>query len=315
MTYEPAPIYDVESQGPEGVAAHWIHTEDGLRLRAAGWKAGTRGTVVIFNGLSEFIEKYGRVAKDMAEAGYATASVDWRSQGMSDRLKEDPLLGYIESFPDFQKDVAALCTYLEDMDYPKPWHLLGHSMGSMIALRTLQSEHPFTSVTFSAPMWTIKFAPLPTPVATTIAAAAVSIGYEDRYVPGTGPESYTSKTPFAETRLTGDEETYAWMQKLYRLDGVRRGGPTFKWLNEAAAEIRIQSKAPAPNVPALLALGDDDPVVENDVALETARRWGLGNVLILSPCKHEPMMERPGPRGTFIREMLRHMAMAEAASA
>ena len=79
---EPTTIYSDEAEGPAGASAHRIATSDGVKIRVAGWKVGDRGTVIIFNGRNEFVEKYGRVASDLAKAGYSTASLDWRSQGL-----------------------------------------------------------------------------------------------------------------------------------------------------------------------------------------------------------------------------------------
>ncbi len=313
MAYEAAPFFAAAAKGPDGGAAHWAQAEDGKRLRVAGWKAGVRGTVVFFNGLNEFIEKYGPTAVDMAKAGYSSATLDWRSQGMSDRLHDDPLLGYIERFADFQKDAKAFYAYLDEMGFPKPWHLVGHSMGGMIALRAVQGAHPFTSVTFSAPMWGINFRTTPKPVAHSIAALFAAFGLDTRYVFGDGPQSYVQRAPFEDNRLTHNAETYAWMKEIYAMPEVQRGGPTFKWLSESIKEIRAQRHAKRPDIPVLLVLGDGDQVIQNDTALKRAQEWGLDNVLVLSPSRHEPFMETPDVRETLIRELLKHFQAAEAA--
>jgi lysophospholipase len=66
----PAPLMNDLARGPEGGSGHWVHTEDGLRLRLGLWPNGSKGTVLIFPGRTEYIEKYGGAAAALAEAGY-----------------------------------------------------------------------------------------------------------------------------------------------------------------------------------------------------------------------------------------------------
>ena len=75
----PAPFHADIAQGPEGGAAHWLTTSDGLRIRAGHWRppqAGSAGhgtapagTIFLFPGRTEYIEKYGPFAKDMVARG------------------------------------------------------------------------------------------------------------------------------------------------------------------------------------------------------------------------------------------------------
>ena len=82
---------------------------DGVRLRVGLWpKRDARGTVLIFPGRTEYVEKYGRAASEFAARGYAVATIDWRGQGLSERLIDDPLTGHVFDFADYQIDVAAL---------------------------------------------------------------------------------------------------------------------------------------------------------------------------------------------------------------
>ncbi|MEL7343755.1 MAG: alpha/beta hydrolase [Pseudomonadota bacterium] len=311
MAYETAPFYETQAQGPQGGVAHWAHAEDGVRIRVGGWNAGSKGTAVIFNGRNEFIEKYGRTAADFAKAGYATATLDWRSQGLADRLSDDPMLGYVDNFPDFQKDAAALYAYLEDQGFPKPWHLIGHSMGGLISLRAVQTAHPFASVTFSAPMWAINYGKF-APIATVLAWGGKKLGFEKRFVIGAGPVSYTGATSFEDTGLTNDPEMYKWMQMLVAIPGLDVGGPSYGWVYAAQQEMNAMKPAKSPGIPALLAVGDNDTIVINDVAVARVSNWPDATVLPLSPCKHEPFMESPAVRGTFLREIIKHMDKAEA---
>ena len=70
----PAPLYTDIADGPSGGQAFWLTAEDGVRLRAAIWPGGSKGTVFLLPGRTEYIEKYGRAAGDLAARGFATAT-------------------------------------------------------------------------------------------------------------------------------------------------------------------------------------------------------------------------------------------------
>ena len=52
-----------------------------------GAAARRKGTVCIFPGRTEFIEKYFEVVRDLRARGFAVAVLDWRGQGLSDRAR------------------------------------------------------------------------------------------------------------------------------------------------------------------------------------------------------------------------------------
>ena len=109
MDLEPAPFHADLAEGPAGARAHWVHTSDGLRIRLGHFPAEEpRGTVLLFPGRTEYIEKYGRTASDLAAGGYDTLCIDWRGQGLADRLLEDVRTGHVHVFEDYQRDVAAI---------------------------------------------------------------------------------------------------------------------------------------------------------------------------------------------------------------
>lgn len=119
----PAPLLNDLARGPEGGSGHWVHTEDGLRLRLGLWPNGSKGTVLIFPGRTEYIEKYGGAAAALAKAGYSSLAIDWRGQGLSDRLLSDRLIGHVHRFSDYQRDVQTLMAAARALDLPKPYSL------------------------------------------------------------------------------------------------------------------------------------------------------------------------------------------------
>ncbi|HMB14482.1 MAG TPA: alpha/beta hydrolase, partial [Roseovarius sp.] len=78
-----APFFADVAEGPEGGAAWWIRARDDVRLRVGLWnREAPRGTVLLWPGRTEYIEKYGRAAARFASGGYATFAIDWRGQGL-----------------------------------------------------------------------------------------------------------------------------------------------------------------------------------------------------------------------------------------
>ena len=107
---QPAPFFADAAQGPAGGHALWARAEDGTRLRLAHWPTdgAARGTVFLFNGRSEYAEKYGPTAAALTRAGWHVATLDWRGQGLSDRNGPDPMLGHVVDFAEYQQDARAL---------------------------------------------------------------------------------------------------------------------------------------------------------------------------------------------------------------
>jgi lysophospholipase len=70
---------------PEDVVTGTLKTPDGVSLRFARWAPppGRKGTVCLFQGRAEFVEKYFETVRDLRARGFAVATLDWRGQGLS----------------------------------------------------------------------------------------------------------------------------------------------------------------------------------------------------------------------------------------
>ena len=102
------------------------------------------------------VEKYGPTVSDLTARGFDVAVIDWRGQGLSDRLCDPPLRGDVPDFADYHLDVRAYWALA--LDHTGARHILAHSMGGCIALRALVNGLKARSVAFSAPMWGLTFA-------------------------------------------------------------------------------------------------------------------------------------------------------------
>ncbi len=310
---DPAPLHAEVAEGPPGGAAHWIRAEDGVRLRLGHWPAaGTgRGTVLLVPGRSEYVEKYGRTAADLAAAGYATAVIDLRGQGLADRLLSDPMLGHVADFGHYQRDIRAMLAGVRALGLPGPLHLLSHSMGGCIALRALVEGLPVASAAFSAPMWGIVVTPALRPIARIVAGAAGTLGIAGRAAPGSGPPHYVQVTPFEENRLTRDPDQYAYMQRQTRAHPeLSLGPPSLGWVNAALVEMRRLARLAPPRLPAYGAIGSRESIVTIPPVRRMFARWPGARLEIYEGAEHELLMERPALRRRFLDAVLALFAAA-----
>ena len=103
MIKSDAPFFSKVAMGPPGGFAKWLSTEDDKNIRLGIWRNGRKGTVLIFPGRGEFIEKYGAAADLLSKKGYSVMAIDWRGQGLSDRLHKNHFIGHIKKYSDYQK--------------------------------------------------------------------------------------------------------------------------------------------------------------------------------------------------------------------
>jgi lysophospholipase len=311
-----APLHADVADGPDDGIAHFLTTGDGLRIRTVAWgrSAATAGTVLLFPGRTEFAEKYGRTARDLAELGLATLAVDWRGQGIAARLLPDPAMGHVWRFPDYQKDVAAMVAQARALDLPQPWFLLAHSMGGCIGLRALIEGLPVQAAVFTAPMWGIRMKAAMRPVAWTLSSLARAVRLGHLLTPGQTAETYILRAPFEENHLTSDPEMYAYMQRQLREHpDLALGGPSLQWLGAALNEMRSLAARPAPAVPTLAFLGTEEEIVEPGPIHRRIRNWPQGRLEVIPGARHEVLMERHETRRRIIDSLADHFRRATAA--
>ncbi len=303
---QPAPLYQDVAMGPEGGAAYWRHAADGVRLRLAAWPIReAKGTVLLFSGRTEYVEKYGQAAAAFQAGGYGVITLDWRGQGLSDRLLPDAAKGHVVHFADFQQDVQVLLDTAAELDMPRPYFLLAHSMGGMIGLRALINGLDVQAATFSAPMWNIRFAAPARPVAWGLSWASRLLGLGHLYAPGTNVGSYVLATPFPGNELTTDADSYALLQtQMRRYPQLQLSGPTLNWLFEALSEGRKLARIPSPEVPTLTFLGSNERIVEPKAIIGRMQGWTQGRLELIQGAEHEVLMERPGIRERIMQQTL-----------
>lgn len=296
-----APLYTDVDEGPAGGRACWLTTADGVRIRVAVWASdAAQGTVLLLPGRTEYVEKYGRAAGDLAARGYCTVAIDWRGQGLADRPVADRMTGHITDFAEYQADLDAMVDFVRSQGLPEPYYLMSHSMGGCIALRGLMRGLPVQAAMFSAPMWGILMAAWMRPLAAVLTTASRWFSFDDRYAPGTGATTYVLTAPFMGNSLTTDAEMWDYMKRQAQAHpDLSLGGPSLGWVKAALTECHALSLLPSPDLAAVCALGTQEKIV--DVAPVHARMsvWARGTLDLYPGAEHEVLMERPAARARF----------------
>jgi lysophospholipase len=285
-----APFYDHVTEGDLLGSAVWVRTDDGVRLRIGTWTSASqqKGTVFLFLGRFGYLERYDGVAKELAENGFSTVVVDWRSQGLSDRLTSNSRVGHVGCFDDYQRDVSAMLSAVSELGLPKPFHLLGISMGACIGLRSVLSGLPVESAAFISPMWGINMSPFERLAAWPLSWAAQAVGLGHKLVPGESDEIYVLSTLFEDNNLTNDRNLYdSWVAQARNLVELQIGGPSLSWLFGGLVECRRLAKEPSPDIPCLTFCGEFDSLVENGAIIDRMEKWPKGQVKMVAGAKHD----------------------------
>lgn len=299
---QPAPFHADVADAPSEAEVFFLHCADGVQIRVGAFAraAGRNGTVLLFPGRTEYIEKYGRAAQDFATRGFATLVIDWRGQGLSDRLTEDPNTGHVAKFSDYQHDVQAMFEAARALGLPEPVYLCAHSMGGCIGLRALHNGLEVRASAFSAPMWGLQLSVPERILAWSISWSARQISLSHLLTPGTKSAAYQDVAPFEGNVLTGDAEMFAYMRTQSQSHPeLIIGGPSLHWLHEALVEMKTLSRMTSPETPTFTALGTLEQVVDPDRIVQRMQRWPEGTLLSFAGAEHEVMMETPGHRGLF----------------
>ena len=296
-----APYFAPLADGPAEARVVWLTARNGVRIRAAHWPLdGAKGTVILMPGRTEYIEKYGRAAADLARRGYATVSVDWRGQGLADRANADRMVGHVGDFSEFQLDVDALLAWARADGAVDPLFLIGHSMGGCIGLRALTRDLPFQAAAFSAPMWGISMAAWMRPLAPLIAQLSIWAGRAQSYAPTTGGKTYLLSVPFQGNVLTSDAAMWDYMRRQVEAKpDLALGGPSVGWLDAALRECAALAAMPAPSLPCVTALGTAEKVVDPAPIHLRMAQWPKGRLDLYPMAEHEVMMETPAHRARF----------------
>lgn len=286
---------------PEGIEELWFEGRGGVKVRAAiapAKGAGLRGTVILAMGRTEFIEKYFEVIGELQQRGFVVFILDWRGQGLSDRLLPNPLKGHFESFDDPVNDLAsALRLFAQRL--PRPHITLAHSMGGAIVLRALQTRRlDADAAVFSAPMWGIANLG---EMSRSFLRFMHAIGAGHLYAPGV--DKKWKREQWRRSTVTQDKERHARNMGLVLEDQrLALAGPTIGWV-AAAADMCDGFMAPSAlasiRIPVTVVTAGREQLVDNRQAVALSHILADCELVNVPGAKHELMMELDQYRAQF----------------
>jgi lysophospholipase len=308
---------------PSGATVVALPGFDGTKLRVARWSATRgprRGTVCLFGGRSEFIEKYFEVIADLRRRGFAVAAMDWRGQGGSERALDNPRKGHVNDFSEYDRDLLRFMKDFVLPDCPPPYTALAHSMGGNILLRNaIQPGSWFERMVVSAPM--IAFADgrvgYPQSLARLYAEAGSLVGLSTSYVKG-GSDDPEDEKRFEDNPLTSDRERFMRARAVTDIaPHLGIGSPTVGWLRAAYRSChRLQQPryAAAVQVPVLLFAAGKDRVVSTRAVEDFGVRLKVGTHLLLPGSRHEILQETDAVRQRFWAAFDAYLGVNQAAA-
>ena len=307
---------------------------DKRQLRSATWDlpdgVTPRGICLLLHGLTEFLEKYGETADELRDRGFIVVSLDWRSQGASERRGSGNRAGHVRSFDEYDADLGAIIMQgIEPLQKeqsalgraPLPVIALAHSMGAHILLRFLH-DHPrrFAGAVLTAPMLGIqtgKYSPHYTKTVTFVlnlrrASSRLVFTVEDRD---------PLQLAFEENLVTSDRGRYERNRDLLKAQPFMRiYGPTFGWLGAAFRSLDRMHRAgfaEAISTPLLIISAGRDRLIINAATREFVKRLPNAKHVELEDAEHEILMENDAIRArfwaefdTFVDSRLNQLALA-----
>lgn len=232
-----APLFDRRAWPMGGRLDYWTAPDD-WQIRRYQLGDGARGRMLVLGGRGDMIEKYLEVIHHWAERGWAVTTFDWRGQGGSGRLTDDPMTGHIGDFADWIADLNALAADWR-AEGRGPYVMVAHSMGGHLLLRALAQgmRSPDAAVTV-APMLDVHSAPLPRWFAVALARAMLCLGRGERQA-WTQKEGSERQRRMRQKRLTHDPDRYAdelWWRDHSR--DIALGPPSWTWVSQALESTR-----------------------------------------------------------------------------
>ena len=123
----------------------FISAGDNLHFRR-WWVEGARGVVVVSHGLGEHSGRYKKLALALNRSGFSVYALDHFGHGLSEGKR-----GHVDDFARYSTQLHEFIGLIRRDNPEQPVHLLGHSMGGLIASAYVARYGDVDSLILSAP--------------------------------------------------------------------------------------------------------------------------------------------------------------------
>ncbi|HWU74100.1 MAG TPA: alpha/beta hydrolase [Sphingomonas sp.] len=259
---------------PDGSSISFWTAPDGWQLRRFDWPSAAakpRGSILFQGGRGDIFEKYLEAFHHWHDQGWTITSFDWRGQGGSGRLTDDPHVGDIDRFGTYLADYGAFWQEWVAAT-PGPHVAMGHSMGGHLVCRALAKVivEPDAAVLI-APMMGLH-APISAGFGERVAEIAMKLGNPQRRAWKSNEKPGT--TDSRPSLLTHDLDRYSdepwwWEQK----PEIKLGPPSWRWVVrafESTRRLRASRRVKLVKVPILMLVAEADKLVRAADAIKIA---------------------------------------------
>jgi len=260
-----------------------VTASDGLRLFQRRREASkAKAEILITHGFGEHSGRYDALTEHLINHGFSTAVYDHRGHGLSDGLP-----GHVESFAEYDDDLAKVIELARARAGSLPVFLIGHSMGGLIALRyaARKGEH-LAGVVVSAPL--IAVAVSVPAYKTMIARVGARISPRLRLDNEINP-----------SHLSRDPE----VGRAYAADPLVNRKVSTKWFAEAMRAMQeVTEWAPQIKTPLLVMHGTEDRLASVGATERLFERAGSADKeLIIYPGYYHELFNEPEKQEVYER--------------
>jgi len=261
-----------------------------------------KGAILISSGRTEAAIKYQELIFDLFNNGYSIYILDHRGQGLSDRMVDDPDMGYIDDFQFYIDDMKYFYRNYLIPNKPKKTYLLAHSMGGAIGMTYLeQYPNDFNAAAFSSPMLGLKRF-----VCTSVKILA---GEEPKYALGETKYKEDS-TSFKNNTLTSSKIRHYRMIKAFdKNPKAKLGGASYTWVDKSCKQFEyLFDNIENIQTPFILFSAENDKIIEiaaHQEFVEKAKELNKNcEGYLVKNAKHELLIEKDEYRMESINKTL-----------
>ena len=285
---------------------HYLQLSNNHHLRYGIWpvpEQDQKGTVLLLNGRSEFMEKYAEVIGALNARGMAVFSIDWRGQGLSSRFFANRMKGHIETYQQYIDDLAFFVDRILQPCGTAPSIIMAHSMGGHIALRYIKGASSyFSKAILISPMIDINAPYALKRIARPLIQGFVSMGLGERFCFGAGdyPQQHAQ---FAGNPLTSDPVRFGRAcQAINTNPELGLGGVTFGWLSatfDSIDQVAQAGYARSIKIPILLVTAGQEKIVCSKAQDKLSHALPNCRHVRIPTARHEILMERDAIQQQF----------------